>query len=149
MLCSVTPEEYRSMLLIANSWTTATIRYGTTNQPGKTATSPLTEMMPNAAAEPATAVATAAPRTSRRTEGMPAPNATASTTLRFRLSGGKVPRIVVGVLRPAQPSGRDNQRHRDQDRAPPRAVPHPGAADLAPRDHRHDHKQCDPPHRHP
>src|SRR5262249_59182250 len=72
-----------------NNGTTATIRYGTTNQPGKTATSPLTEAMPNAAAEPATAVATAAPRTSSKIEGMPAPSATAATMSRLDAVDGR------------------------------------------------------------
>ncbi len=30
--CRVTPEEYRSMLLMANNWTMATTRNGTRNQ---------------------------------------------------------------------------------------------------------------------
>jgi hypothetical protein len=53
----VRPEEYRSTLLIANSWTTTNIRYGIRNQPGNACGSP--EM--GSVAE-VTAVATAAPR---------------------------------------------------------------------------------------
>src|SRR5215813_13557374 len=82
--CNVTPEEYRSRVLIANSCKIATVRYGTTNQPGNPAVRPVTLSF----AAPGSSVASAAPRTSSSTEGITPPSATARTIrLAFVLGG--------------------------------------------------------------
>ena len=77
----MTPEEYRSIVLIANSWKMAKIRKGHTNQLGRLAVSPVTVV---AAGTP---VATAAPRISSSAEGIAPPSATAST-MRCGLASG-------------------------------------------------------------
>src|ERR1700729_3179684 len=88
-LCSVTPEEYRSSVLMANSCTIAKTRYGTTNQAGNADGRPETDTAPAepAAASAGTQVATAAPRISSSADGTAPPRATAAT-MRFRLAAG-------------------------------------------------------------
>jgi hypothetical protein len=76
--CSVTPDEYRSSVLIASSWTIAKARYGTANQPGSPAVSPVTL----SSADFGSSVASAAPRISSRAEGIAPPSATAITMRR-------------------------------------------------------------------
>src|SRR5215469_5275761 len=82
-LCSVTPDEYRSSVLIAKSWTIAKIRYGQMNQLGNPEIKPLTVVALG------TPVATAAPRISSSADGIAPPSATASTMRTLLARGGK------------------------------------------------------------
>src|SRR6202042_386396 len=77
-LCSVTPDEYRSSVLMANSWRMAKARYGTTNQAGNAEGRPEVDTAPAepVAARAGTPVATAAPRISSSADGTAPPRAT-------------------------------------------------------------------------
>src|SRR5215472_1494525 len=81
--CRVTPEEYRSIVLIASSWKMAKIRNGTTNQLGKLCGTP-SWVMPTVFV---VTVKASTPRTSSSTDGIPAPSAAVQNVL------------VLGVLR--------------------------------------------------
>src|SRR5215467_1936774 len=83
-LCNVTPEEYRSRVLIAKSCAIAKIRNGTTNHDWNPATKPVGE-----SAAAGTAVPIAAPRISSNADGIAAPNVTASTMLLPLVDEGK------------------------------------------------------------
>src|SRR5258708_38969386 len=84
--CSVTPEEYKSRVLIANNWKIAKIRYVTANQAGKPAVS--TDGLVTITAL-GSSVPRAAPRTSSRTEGTRQPNMTASTMRLLSVEGAR------------------------------------------------------------
>src|SRR5215469_16310219 len=81
--CRVTPDEYRSIVLVANSWKMAKIRNGTTNQAGKLCGTP-SWVMPTVFL---VTVKASTPRTSSSTDGIPAPRAADQNVL------------VLGVLR--------------------------------------------------
>src|SRR5579859_891687 len=80
---SVTPDEYRSIVLMASSWTMAKIRNGTTNQLGKLCGTP-SWLMPTVFL---VIVNASTPRISSSTDGIPAPRAADQNVL------------VLGVLR--------------------------------------------------
>src|ERR1700727_1570242 len=66
--CSVSPEEYRSIELIANSWAMMKIRYGQTNQPANACVRP--DTAPPSLAATAGIVNSAAPSSDSSVDGM-------------------------------------------------------------------------------
>ncbi len=83
--CRVTPEEYRSIVLMASSWKMAKIRNGTTNQLGKLCGTPSWAM-------PTVFVVTvkaSTPRISSSTDGIPAPRAADQNVLGLGVLRGR------------------------------------------------------------
>src|SRR5580693_4809323 len=75
--CSVTPEEYMSIVLIASSWNTAKIRNGVTNQAGNDSGTPIWAI-PTVLEE---IVNASTPRISRITDGIAPPSVAAQNVL--------------------------------------------------------------------